>query len=477
MKEYRTGIKWLRAAIQTFFLAWFVYLALAVTFGWSSPVARDLFLRFDPLVWIAGSMASREIAPYALLALALVLTTLLFGRVFCGWICPLGTVIDAGRVMARRKRRRADPPGGRRLRYWILAALLGLALAGVNLSGWLDPLVLSSRAVHAAARFGVFGPSAWIAWGLVAVAVLLTLLAARYWCRSLCPLGTLLSLAARTPWLGRWVSQTCNDCGVCATVCPMDRAPGDSSVGDCLVCRRCEAVCPRQSILFGLSYGGSSLPVANLPEASTGAVPADPQRRRLLAGLVTGIGGISIGMAAGTGFRAGRDPVPLRPPGAQVEPKLAARCVGCGACMAVCPTGGLLPLVALGRLDALFTPRLVPRVGPCLPECTACGDVCPTGAIPKLRSAEKLRQTIGTAEIDQQRCLPWATGDRCVICVDACPEEFQAVKFHMIGPRVFRPVVDPARCTGCGICEHRCPVEGAAAIRVQNRTGIRGVYG
>ena len=468
-REHRSAIKWLRAGTQAACLLLFVALTLAVSFGWPVPVARDLFLRFDPLVWIAGSIASRDIAPHTLLVLALVVGTLLLGRVFCGWICPLGTVIDMARMVRWRRVRPGDPPARQRLRYWILAALLGLALVGANFAGWLDPLVIASRAIHSAARFDAFGYAAIIAWAMVAVAVLLSFLAPRYWCRSLCPLGTALSLASRTPWLGRWVSQTYNDCGVCSTVCPMGRAPGDEAVGDCLVCRRCEAVCPHRAILFGLSYGGSTLPSTAASVASTNQEAADPQRRRMLAGLLTGFGGISIGMATGLGVRSRQHSAPLRPPGAQHEASFTARCVGCGACMAVCPTGGLLPLVAFGRLDALFTPQLVPRVGPCLPQCTACGEACPTGAIPRLRVVEKYDHTIGTAEIDRQRCLLWAAGERCVICIDACPAEFQAVKLRAIQLRVFRPFVEPSRCTGCGICEHRCPVEGVPAIRVKNR--------
>ena len=468
-KEHRTGIKWLRAATQAVFVGLFVYLTLAVSFAWPAPVARDFFLRFDPLVWIAGSVASREIAPHALLALALVLGTLFLGRVFCGWICPVGTMIDATRGMTRRGVRPVNSRGRQHLRFWILAALLGLALGGANLTGWLDPLVITSRAIHAAARFEAFGQAAPIAWGMLALAVLLTFFAPRYWCRSLCPLGTVLSFAARTPWLGRWVSQTCNDCGVCSTVCPMGRTPSDRSVGDCLVCRRCEAVCPRQAVLFGLSYGGSTLPGIASSQSSTNVELVDPQRRRMLAALLTGSGGIFIGMAVGMGIRSRQLSLPLRPPGAQFERRFTACCVGCGACMAVCPTGGLLPLVAFGRLDALFTPQLVPRVGPCLPQCTACGEACPTGAIPRLRVVEKYDHTIGTAEIDRQRCLLWAAGERCVICIDACPAEFQAVKLRAIQLRVFRPFVEPSRCTGCGICEHRCPVEGVPAIRVKSR--------
>lgn len=462
----RAWVGRLRATCQGVFLVLFVYLALAVTAGWLSPSAGGHFLRIDPLVWLAGSLSARGLAPHLIAALALLLVTMCLGRVFCGWVCPLGTLIDAGRSLARNKRSRSAAPGWRSLRFWILAALLGMALIGVNLAGWFDPLVIGSRAIHAAARIDVFGASVWIAWGFVVLAILLTLLATRFWCRSLCPLGALLSLVSRPARTGRRILPTCTQCGACAAVCPMENAPDDPAGGECIACRRCEAVCPRESIRFAMPFA-RSVPLPDTPpESKVREMPADSRRRRILAGMLTGVGGVSLGMALGSGLRLRRNAVPLRPPGGQVEAEFAARCIGCGACIAVCPTGGLRPLISLDRLDALFSPQLVPRAGPCLPECSSCGDACPTGAIPGFAAAEKPALRIGTAEIDRGLCLPWATGERCVVCVDACPSEFAAVTLRAVRPRVFRPFVDPALCTGCGICEHRCPLEGLAAIRV-----------
>ena len=159
-------------------------------------------------------------------------------------------------------------------------------------------------------------------------------------------------------------------------------------------------------------------------------------------------------------------PTPLRPPGAPNERRFAARCVGCGACLVVCPTGGLLPLVSAHRLDAAFSPRLVPRVGPCLEECTACSEVCPTGAIEKISAKDKARIPIGLAVLDRSRCLPWARGERCVICLDACPSDYGAIELRPTQSGPFHPYVKRSLCTGCGICEHKCPLEGESAIRV-----------
>jgi NAD-dependent dihydropyrimidine dehydrogenase PreA subunit len=123
-------------------------------------------------------------------------------------------------------------------------------------------------------------------------------------------------------------------------------------------------------------------------------------------------------------------------------------------------------LVSTHRLDAIFTPELVPEVGICLPGCTACADACPTGAIAKISTEDKPTIQVGLAVIDRSRCLPWAGGERCVICVDACPPEYNAIELRRTEAGEFRPFVNERLCPGCGICEQKCPVEGEPAIRV-----------
>ena len=468
-KYRRTGRSRLRRAVQAVCLAAFVSLALAAAFQWYAPVPRDLFLRFDPLVWLLSSVASRELAVHALPALALVAATVLWGRMFCGWVCPLGTVIDGAHAISRHQIVVLRFLRWTRVRFWVLAALAGAAIVGVNLASWFDPLVFSSRGLLFVLDPGTRGTAAVLGCSAAAAAIVLTWLAPRFWCRILCPLGALLSLVS---WAGRYhrrVAESCNECGLCSAVCPMGQSPCDSSPIDCIACHRCEAACPKAAVDFGfrppLQAAGAGAVPSPEPDAARLVSPADLLRRQLFLGLFSGLAGIGAGAAVGGLVGVRRNPVPLRPPGAGDERSLAASCVGCGICLAVCPTGGLLPLVAPGRLDAVFTPQFVPRVGPCLPECAACGRACPTGAIPKLPVEEKAAVRMGTAVIDHSTCLAWAVGQRCVICVDACPERYHAIELWAILPRTFRPVVIPSRCTGCGICEHRCPVHGAA-IRV-----------
>lgn len=448
----------MRVGVQAAGLGAFVYLAVGARRGWPSPVPYDAFLRLDPLAWLLGSAASRGPAPWGWIALALVLVAAVFGRVFCGWVCPLGTVIDGvGRLRGRWAGVRV-PRKVSRARFWVFGALLGGAAAGANFGGWLDPLAMSFRALHLGR--GVWQGSfvAAISLALVAAAVGLALLAPRLWCRAVCPLGAALSLPA---WLAPYRRRTggsCTECGACLGACPMGNTPADSSPTRCIGCRRCEASCGQQATALGFARG----PVHERRGAE-GTRRTDLSRRELLASMIAGAGaGLLVRRRASSG--------PLRPPGALTEPEFVGRCIGCGTCLAMCPTGGLLPLVRADRLDGVFTPHLVPRVGVCLPDCTACGKACPTGAIAGIHPADKPRVPIGLAAIDRSLCLPWARDDRCLICADACPRQYSAIELRPTGTGIPRPYVVSSRCTGCGVCEHDCP---ETAVRVAAISEIR----
>jgi ferredoxin len=126
-------------------------------------------------------------------------------------------------------------------------------------------------------------------------------------------------------------------------------------------------------------------------------------------------------------------------------------------------------------MDGLWSPTLVPRLGYCDYSCNACGQVCPTGAIPSLDLETKRATKIGTASVDQDRCLPWSQNTPCIVCEEMCPRAPKAIELDTIkmtdvsGQEIElqRPRVIPERCIGCGICEYKCPLEGEAAITVR----------
>jgi len=166
------------------------------------------------------------------------------------------------------------------------------------------------------------------------------------------------------------------------------------------------------------------------------------------------------------------DPELIRPPGALPEAEFRVRCVRCGECMKACPTNTLQPVWLKSGLEGLFTPVMTPRLGGCSINCNACGKVCPTGAIRDLPLWEKNHARVGTAWVVRQNCLAWEQDKKCLVCDEVCP--YNALSFQAVpGLRNAVPFVIENRCTGCGWCEMKCPVEGASAIRVNVIGAVR----
>jgi len=142
--------------------------------------------------------------------------------------------------------------------------------------------------------------------------------------------------------------------------------------------------------------------------------------------------------------------------------------------MRVCPTNGLQPVWLDAGLEGLWSPELAPRIGYCEFNCNLCGEVCPSGAIKLLDEAAKHRTIIGIAAIDHDRCIPWVRAQDCLVCEEHCPTPTKAIRLRPeivmddsgAEVEIKKPYVVEAECIGCGICETRCPVSGASAIRV-----------
>jgi formate hydrogenlyase subunit 6/NADH:ubiquinone oxidoreductase subunit I len=135
--------------------------------------------------------------------------------------------------------------------------------------------------------------------------------------------------------------------------------------------------------------------------------------------------------------------------------------------MKVCPTNALQPCIMEAGTGGLWSPRLVPRIGPCERNCHMCGQACPTGAIRNLTLEEKSYAKLGAAVIDRNRCIAWAQDKSCLICDEACQyNAIDALEAEPGSKKPLRPVVEKQYCVGCGMCESRCPVAGPAAIQV-----------
>ncbi len=487
-------------SIQLLMLAVFLVLLLLTAFPLPRAIPLNAFFQMDPLLFLGVLFSTGTLMPGIAAILLIVFFTLLIGRFFCGYICPLGTTLDLTQPLFNKDHKTsvsADFPGLRKVKYLFLLLLLVAALLGLNLFHWGSPLSLAGRMyaiiVLPLLNFLLFPMVDTIIPGLKDAPILsfvsrdyqyngllffsvfftlilgLNSLAPRFWCRYLCPSGAIFSLLGKRPLLRRRVSEECIDCGICTSGCPMQAIslePRQTSHSECIACRKCSRICPKQAIDF------------SLPEASNEADTFLPRRRQTLQVALAGV------IVVFAGKRGLNEYWPLeekgqitpsvlvRPPGALPELDFKNQCTRCGLCFQVCPTNMLQPILLQNGISGMFTPVANTRRGPCETHCNACGQICPTDAIRDIPLAEKKHAKMGTAVLYRHKCLAWEFDEPCLICDEACP--YGAVDLRRIeGNQVAVPFVSEDKCLGCGYCEHACPVRAKAAIRVSPMGEVR----
>ena len=464
----------------------------------------ELFLTLDPLVTISTAIAARTMV-WSLAAAAVVLAIgVIFPRWFCGYVCPLGTLIDLfdWGIGRRIKRFRVTTRGWWvHLRFYLLTGVLVAAVCGVLLSGFVAAVALLTRGMLytlAPLQLGLLRgwdhvPSMnvgqYVSIALFLGILGLGLLRPRFWCVYLCPSGALLSVASMLSPIGRKVQSTCTQCGRCLHVCSFDAIAPDylTHLSRCTTCKSCQRVCPQKSIQFVRRWGTSKQAVS-LPAA---AVQPAVTRRGFFFGLI-GATGAGIGVATGLAHeRDGQiDSHPVRPPGSVPEARFRRQCIRCGQCIKVCPSNVLQPASFEMGLDGLWTPTLAPDFAGCEPSCSNCGQVCPTGAIRKLPLAEKRAARVALAVIDTSTCLPHCGKAACGWCFSACAAAgYDAIEYVRVGMEYdgrgmpiadsgfLAPVVLADKCVGCGLCQARCRVVNVTEKKLIAASAVRIVAG
>ena len=475
----------MRCGVQLFFLFLFMLLFALNPLTERLLLPPDLFLKADPLLGLSAVLASRRLHEILLWSLPVLLSALVIGRYFCGWLCPLGTLFD----LCSPKRARKKSPVPKTAKFYLLIFLLAAAAFTLNITGIFDPIALLTRVftfilypltmLIAGTGIDVLRPVAEYlhlitlshaqvhepVFSLLPLTVIVTLALfalnlgyPRFWCRSLCPLGALLGVAARLGFFRRRVTDGCTSCMKCSKECPagaIREEPRHYDPQECICCLQCGKICPAHAVDFS-------------PGRGPAAAQTDIGRRGLLTAVAAG---------ALTAFAINKDTAAkvnesrlIRPPGALPEPEFQASCIRCGQCMKICPTNTLQPCLFEAGIAGIWSPRLNTRLAGCVQTCALCGAVCPTGALRELPLEEKKHAKLGTAAIDRNRCLVWAQDRLCLICDEQCP--YNAIVFKW-KDGVRRPVVIDTKCNGCGFCEQVCPVQGRSAIEVSQHGEIR----
>jgi len=503
-------LKKIRVAAAAFFMIALTLLFLDYTgtvysyLGWSAKV------QLVPAI-LAGS---------AVIIIGLLLITLIFGRIYCSAICPLGIFQDViSRITNIGKKNRFSyrPPSKPlvTLRFVILGLFIFALIAHISvlfvLNVLLEPYSAYGRIIsllfgplyqwgnnilaHFAERadsYAFYSVDVWlksmaalIAAGLTFVVIsIFAWKSGRGYCNTICPVGTLLAVITKFSFIKPPINkEKCNSCGLCAKNCKagcIDTVNKEVDYLRCVSCCNCFGQCPKNAVSFSLCNPLGAKKMVKTPKTitteMTKTINNDAGRRSFvsasilfLLACVTRIIGKTYdfdgGLAPLEDKKAPKRETPIIPPGADNIRHFRKHCTGCQLCVSACPNQVLRPS---SKINSFMQPQMSFERGYCRPECVKCGHVCPTSAIRPVTTAEKSATQIGYAVWNKDLCVVNTDNVSCDLCSRKCPvgaitqipknDEPDSLKI---------PMIITNRCIGCGACENRCPARPYSAIYVE----------
>ena len=434
-----------------------------------------------------------------------VVLTLVFGRVYCSVICPLGVFQDVvSWFSGRRKKKKyrfSYSPAVSWLRYGVLGVFIIAMIAGIgSVVALLAPYSSYGRIVsnlfapvyqwgnnvlaYFAERsdsYAFYETSVWlkslptfiIAAGTFVVLVVLAWRNGRTYCNTICPIGTVLGFFSRYSLFRPEIdAEKCTHCSLCSRKCKaacINYKDHRIDYSRCVTCMDCIDSCKHGAISYKYRFGKKEIKETSETGNTNNA------RRSFLTGMGLVLVSSAVkaqekkvdgGLAVILDKKVPARMTPLVPPGAKGLRNMRTHCTGCQLCVSVCPNQVLRPST---KLETLMQPEMSYERGYCRPECTKCSEVCPAGAILKLTPADKSATQIGHAVWVEKNCVPLRDKVACGNCARHCPtgaitmvpsdaDDADSLKI---------PVVNVERCIGCGACENLCPARPFSAIYVE----------
>ncbi|BDF54563.1 MULTISPECIES: 4Fe-4S binding protein [Butyricimonas] len=434
-----------------------------------------------------------------------VVLTLVFGRVYCSVICPLGVFQDVvSWFSGRRKKKKyrfSYSPAVSWLRYGMLGVFIIAMIAGIgSVVALLAPYSSYGRIVsnlfapvyqwgnnvlaYFAERsdsYAFYETSVWlkslptfiIAAVTFVVLVVLAWRNGRTYCNTVCPVGTVLGFFSRYSLFRPEIdAEKCTNCSLCSRKCKaacINYKDHRIDYSRCVTCMDCIDSCKHGAISYKYRFGKKEIKETSETGNTNNA------RRSFLTGMGLVLVSSAVkaqekkvdgGLAVILDKKVPTRTTPLVPPGAKGIRNMRTRCTGCQLCVSVCPNQVLRPST---KLETLMQPEMSYERGYCRPECTKCSEVCPAGAILKLTPADKSATQIGHAVWVEKNCVPLRDKVECGNCARHCPtgaitmvpsdaDDADSLKI---------PVVNVERCIGCGACENLCPARPFSAIYVE----------
>lgn len=431
----------------------------------------------------------------------LIALTLIFGRVYCSTICPLGVMQDLISWFAgkRKKNRFKFSPAKSYLRYGVLALFVAAMVAGIGsivallapyssygriAQNLLSPLYkwgnnLLAFIAEKVDSYAFYSTDVIVASvGTFAIAAVTLIVigylawrSGRTYCNTICPVGTILGELSRFSLLKPVIdTDKCINCGKCARNCKASCIDAKNHAIDytrCVVCMDCLESCSVDAVKYTLRCKASSCKKSAEPKV-------DSSRKNFLigAGLLAASAAkaqemkVDGGYATIIGKKAPKREINPTPAGSLSVKNLTSKCTGCQLCVSACPTNVLRPSADLKNF---MQPVMSFENGYCRPECNKCSEVCPAGAIQPITVEEKSSTQIGHAVWVKANCIVLTDDVDCGNCERHCPSK--AITMVPSDPNNRRsrkiPTINEERCIGCGACENLCPARPFSAIYVE----------
>lgn len=455
-----------------------------------------IFMQFQFVPSLLGAITGS-----ALILIILLVLTLLFGRVYCSTLCPLGTLQDivtriADLFKSKKNRRYKFGKPYNWLRYSILSTVGAFFIFGSTLPlAYLDPysnygrisneiLSRAEQLIHNG--FSLIMPdsvffrsySAFVAGSFIFALLFLILVVVlstfwgRLYCNTICPVGSLLGLISKFSVFKPTVNDNCNKCTLCFQKCKSQCIDaGNMKIDEtrCVSCLNCMQSCKKGSISYKFSWKTKHAPDkkqgSDKKQISDNKIESRQRRQALIAfGLLgTALAARAVNFA----------PIPsakpkitgIAPPGAKSIEHLKKNCTACHACVAACPNGIIIPAASQYGYDGILLPVLSFKEQFCGYECNICTQVCPNGALLPMSLEEKQLCQIGKAKFKLRECIVFKDRTDCGACDEHCPTKaITMIPYRDYG--LFIPKLNRDICIGCGGCEYICPASPVKAIIV-----------
>jgi ferredoxin len=475
-------------SLLTFFLILYVFV------DFTGKLSHELVRGSVILQFVPSALQFFHLFTAAALGFVVVIIlTFFFGRVYCSFLCPLGTLQDfftrMGLFFKRKKKAKYSKPKTYLQNSILIAVLVFLFSGSLLLVNLLDPYSIAGRIFSDLVRPVYYSINnfmagilkmfnnyylypvevKYISWSSVLISLfilisvgLLAIFRGRWYCNAICPVGTILGHISRVSVYRVGIRQSdCTGCGLCAKACKADCIDFREKRVDftrCVACYNCFGACTNNGVTY-----------SHVPKRQEKEVKTDLSRRNFIKTSATGtfsVAGVALGIPAEAEETKSGSDEPVTPPGSGNVWRFTSLCTACHLCVSSCPTKVLQPSLLEYGLAGILQPRMNFRAAFCNFDCVACTTICPTEAIQTLDIEQKHRVQIGVSTFMEKICVVVEKGTACGACSEHCPTKAVEMVPYKNGLKI--PKVDAKICVGCGACEYACPTRPVRAIYVES---------